>query len=302
MNRSAHLLLVALAVVTLLLSPSTARADMTKVQCIDANTKGQDLRRDGRFSAAREQLRICATPSCPAILSDDCAKRLDELDREQPTIIFDAKDGSGRDLSLVNVTVDGAPLAEKLEGTALPVDPGEHVFVFTEPDQAPVTKTFVLKEGDKERRERVVVGPALMPAATSPTSAGSSSSPPTESRGGIGTQKTLGLVAGGVGVVGVVLGAVFGAMTLSEASQQQKDCASATNCLHYSQASSEHSAGATDRTISTVGFIAGGALIAGGAALFFTAGHPSEVPASTGLQLVPGVGPGSAGILLKGAF
>jgi hypothetical protein len=301
MSRSAHLLFVALAVVTFLLSPGTARADMTKAQCIDANTKGQDLRRDGKLSAAREVLRTCATPSCPAILSDDCAKRLDELDRVQPTIIFDAKDGSGRDLSLVKVTVDGAPLGEKLEGNALQVDPGEHVFVFTEPDQAPVTKTFVLKEGDKERRERVVIGPAVVPVVA-PQPSGASSSPPGESRGGMGTQKTLGLVAGGVGIVGVVLGAVFGAMTLSEASQQQKDCASATNCLHYTQASSEHSAGATDRTISTVGFIAGGALIAGGAALFFTAGHPSEVPASTGLRLVPGVGPGSAGILLKGAF
>jgi uncharacterized iron-regulated membrane protein len=301
MSRSAHLLFVALAVVTFLLSPGTARADMTKAQCIDANTKGQDLRRDGKLSAAREVLRTCATPSCPAILSDDCAKRLDELDRAQPTIIFDAKDGSGRDLILVKVTVDGVPLADKLEGTALQVDPGEHVFVFTEPDQAPVTRTFVLKEGDKERRERVVIGPALVPAVT-PQPSRASSSPPGESRGGMGTQEILGLVTGGVGVVGVVLGVVFGAMTLSEASQQQKDCASATNCLHYSEAASDHSTGATDRTISTVGFIAGGALIAGGAALFFTAGPRSEVPASTGLQLMPAVGLGSAGMLLKGEF
>jgi hypothetical protein len=302
MSRPAHLVFVALVVVTFLLASGTARADMTKAQCIDVNTKGQDFRRDGKLSAAREQLRMCATPSCPAILSDDCAKRLDELERAQPTIIFDAKDGSGRDLSLVKVTVDGVPLAEKLEGTALQVDPGEHVFVFTEPDQAPVTKTFVLKEGDKERRERVVIGPAIVPAITPQPSVGSSSSSPGESRGGMGTQRILGLVAGGVGVVGVALGAVFGAMTLSEASQQQKDCASAANCLNYPQASSEHSSGATDRTISTIGFIAGGALIAGGAALFFTAGHPSEAPASTGLQLVPDVGPGSAGMLLKGAF
>jgi hypothetical protein len=275
---------------------------MTKAQCIDANTKGQDFRRDGRLSAAREQLRMCAAPSCPAIVSDDCTKRLDELERAQPAIVFDAKDGSGRDLSVVKVTVDGAPLAEKLDGTALQVDPGQHVFVFTVPDQTPVTQTFVVKEGDKERRERIVIGPSLVPPITPQPAEGGTSSPASESSSGMGTQKMLGLVAGGVGLAGIAMGTVFGVLTLSEASQQRTDCASATNCARYSQAASDHSTGVTDRTISTVGFVAGGALLAGGAVLFFTAGHPSEVPAATAWTIIPGVGPGGGGLLLKGDF
>jgi hypothetical protein len=158
--------LVASVVVVLSLSPTAALADMTKDECIEANAKGQDLRHDGKLSAAREQLRACATSSCPALVRYDCTRRLDELDQIQPTIVFVAKDASGRDVTGVTVTVDGRPLTDKLDGTELPVDPGEHVFTFTAPAQPPVSKTLVLAVGEKDRREVVVVGgksPAALP-------------------------------------------------------------------------------------------------------------------------------------------
>jgi hypothetical protein len=291
----------------LALASGPASADMTKDECLDANGKAQELRRGHKLAEAREQLRACATPACPAMLRDDCTKRLDELEKAQPSIVFDAKDGSGRDLSAVKVTVDGRPLAEKLDGTALQVDPGEHVFVFTAPDQPPVTQTFVLKEGDTERRERIVVAPAPVPAAA-PQAPAEGAPPPAQAVGGevsargMGTQKILGLVAGGAGVAGVAVGSIFGVMTLSEASQQRADCASPTNCLRPSQAASDHSTGATDRTISTVGFIAGGAMLVGGAVLFFTARHASEPSAAARMLLVPGISPGGGGMFLRGEF
>jgi hypothetical protein len=279
-----------------------ALADVTKEQCLDANGKAQDLRRAGKLSAAREQLRTCANQACPLLVRDDCTKRLDDLERAQPAIVFDAKDGAGRDVSLVKVTVDGQPLADKLDGTPLQIDPGEHVFVFTVPEHPAVTQTFVLKEGDRERRERIVLGPAVLvgtaagaaPLSTTPTGG--------ESGSGMGTQKMVGLVAGGVGVAGVAVGSVFGLMTLSQASQQQTDCASSTKCANPSQAASDHSNATTDRTLSTVGFIAGGALLVGGAVLFFTARPSSEAPAATGMLLLPNVGPGGGGVSLSGEF
>lgn len=291
----------------LALACAPASADVTKDQCLDANGKGQELRREHKLSEAREQLRTCANPACPAMLRDDCTKRLDELERAQPSIVFDAKDGSGRDLSAVKVTVDGRPLAERLDGTALQVDPGEHVFVFTASDQPPVTQTFVLKEGDTQRRERIVLAPtpAPTPAPQAPAQNAPPSIPPAGgevSSRGMGTQKILGLVAGGAGVAGIAVGSVFGVMTLSEASQQRTDCASATSCPRPSQAASDHSTGATDRTISTVGFVAGGALVVGGAVLFFTARHASESPAAARILLVPGLGPGGGGMFLRGEF
>ena len=298
--------LTASLAVTVALSTTSALADVTKSQCIDANGKGQELRRDGKLSAAREQFRSCADASCPSILRDDCTRRLDELDRAQPAIVFDAKDGAGRDVVHVKVTVDDHPLADKLDGTPLQVNPGEHVFVFTVADQPPVTQTFVLKEGDKERRERIVLGQAVLAgAAPSPGQSASSAAPQPGSEtsgGGMGTQKILGLVAGGLGVAGVAVGSIFGAMTLSQVSQQQTDCASTTKCSNPSQAASDHSNATMDRTISIVGFVAGGVLLAGGAALFFTARSTSEAPPAARLLVVTSVGPGGGGISLSGRF
>ena len=100
----------AVAATGIVFASGPALADLTKDQCIDANGKGQELRREGSFAAARLQLRQCATPSCPAMVRDDCTRRLDELESAQPTILFDVKDATGTDLIDVRVSVDGQPL------------------------------------------------------------------------------------------------------------------------------------------------------------------------------------------------
>src|ERR1019366_7525907 len=89
------------------------------------------------FAAARGQFLACASASCPALVRDDCAKRLDDVERAQPTIVFDAKDGAGRDVSMVTVTVDGHPLVDRLDGTSPRVDPGGHPLGFTVSGPAP---------------------------------------------------------------------------------------------------------------------------------------------------------------------
>jgi hypothetical protein len=140
-------------------SPPTTSGDVTKDQCVDANTKAQSLRRSSKLVAARAQLAICADPRCPAMVRDDCTQRIDELEKVQPTIVFDAKDGAGNDLSEVRVSMDGKPFVGRLDGTALAVDPGPHAFTFEVTGQPIVTRGFVLKEGEKLRRERIVIGP-----------------------------------------------------------------------------------------------------------------------------------------------
>ena len=141
-------------------------ADTTKNQCIEANSSGQELRRQGKLSAAREQLRRCVDVACPGLVRDDCTRRLDELEKVQPTIVFIARDASGSDVTNVAVTLDGKPLADKLDGSELPVDPGEHVFTFTRAGQAPVSATLVLAPGEKDRRETISLTPGA-PAVAS---------------------------------------------------------------------------------------------------------------------------------------
>jgi hypothetical protein len=288
---------------------SSATADMTKDQCIDANTQGQSLRRDGKFADARAQLQRCGDPTCPAMLRDDCTRRLDELEREQPTVVFDAKDGAGHDLVAVKVTVDGHPLADTLEGKAFRVDPGAHSFTFATADQPPVTQTFVIKEGDKERRERIVIGTAPSPPpvpapAAQPTTGGALPSTPPESPSpsGLGTQRILGLGLGAAGVVGIGLGSVFGLLASSAWSNAKNACGGDTShCTNVSSADSYRSTTSTDGGLATVGFIAGGVLLAGGAVLFLTGGH-HEAATAARVTVAPTFGRGQGGFAVTGGF
>jgi hypothetical protein len=304
------LLLVAPIAVFSAFAATPVRADvtLTKDQCVDANGEGQELRREGKFSAAREKLLLCANQSCPAIVRDDCTRRLDELEKAQPTIAFQVKDASGGDASAVKVTVDRQLLTDVLDGTSLRVDVGRHAFTFEIAGQPPVTRTLVITEGVKGRREIVTMGAASLVAPIPTTGASPTATLRSDTeRPGTSetreTQKVLGTVTAGVGLVGLALGGVFGLLTLSEKEKQQSDCPSFASCTSsgHSSALTDHSFGMTDATISTAAFIAGAALLVGGAVLFFT-GSARDPPAFTGVLVSPGVVPGGRGMLLGGVF
>ena len=279
-----------------------AVADVSKDACVDANAQAQSLRRQGQFSAARERLVVCGDPSCPAIVRNDCAQRLDDLNHLQPTLVLDVKDMDGNDVTAVKVTVDGRALTESIGGTAFPIDPGQHSFAFEVAGQAPVTRTFVLKEGEKDRRERVVVvvagavtdvSPAAsdepQPAAVAPSSAGPD------------TSTVLAITAGVAGVGGIVAGSVLGFAARSALGEQMSDCASAASCANHARALSDHATLETDGTWSTVAFAAGGALLAGGVVLLLLGDRPPSPPTS-GLALEPRIAPGRTGVVLRGEF
>lgn len=136
------------------------------------------------------------------------------------------------------------------------------------------------------------------------------------------TQKTIGVVVGGVGVVGVALGSVFGIMALGDASDRNK-LLEANNCAGEGRTCPGNIENDSEQLkddakskglISTIGFAAGGALIVGGVILFLTApksGGTEPVPEPrTGskpfqlrdVSLVPATGPQSTGVVLSGRF
>jgi hypothetical protein len=300
-------LLMALAAVSAVSLP--AHADVTKNQCVDANSNGQALRLDGKLAAARHELQVCSDPTCPGIVRTDCTQRMEELERAQPTIIFEVKDGAGADMSAVRVTLDGKPLPDKIEGTALRIDPGEHTFTFAANGIDPVTRKFVLLEGEKGRRERVVLGSTVAQAPAQAPVLQASPPPPAEvPASGLGTQKIIGLTVGGLGIAGLAVGTIFGLMTFAAASDQNSDCSSSSDCPRRASALSDHTTGSTEGAVSTAAFIAGGALVVTGITLFFTAPsgrkeQPStEGQPSTSLRIAPMLGHSLAGVSLQGAF
>lgn len=251
----------AAAVVTLLGGATAIAADPTTADCLTASDASLTAGNQHRPRAERIQLLICASASCPADIRKECVRRVDEVNLQIPTIVFDVKDASGTDLEAVAVSMDGEPLAQRLEGVPISIDPGTHDFKFEPAGYAPITKRLIIQEGEKDRRELVSL--ATLEANSTPAAAQDVG----DSRG-LPTQRVLSLVAGGLGVVGVGLGAAFGVTAISKRNAARNVC---PNACKTTEGVAQWSDAGTAGNISTFGFIAGGAALAGAAVLWFTA-------------------------------
>jgi hypothetical protein len=280
-------------VAALALVSGAAAARESKRECVRANTKGQSLKLDHKLGAARREFVLCSDPSCPWIVRNDCAQRLAAVERAQPTIVFEARDPSGQAVTAVRVTVDGQPLADGLDGSALAVDPGEHVFVFSATRRAPVTRQLTITEGEKDRHELIAMGP-VAPPPPPPRPPVRAEKPSTWT-----THKVVGVAVAGTGVAAIAVGSVFGILTSSAVSSQKSDCPSPTNCPNHAAALSDHSGAQTDAAVSSTLFVVGAALLVTGVVFWLTSPKPSESP---DLAVVPAASPSGGGMWLRGRF
>lgn len=242
-------------------APAVARAEPTVAQCLASAEHSLDLKSRHELRAAREELLVCASPACPTEVREECARRIDVVNAAIPTLVLAARDATGADLVAVRVTVDGAPFTDRLDGTALPLDPGEHTFRLESEGQGALEKTLVIHEGEKARREVVVFGPPPAPSGLAPGAA------PEKPRWG--TQRTAAVASAAVGVVGLIVGIVYGVRTMSLWSSAHSEC-NTTSCTNHAQAVQDHDAALGSATVSNVGFIGGGAALATGLVLYLT--------------------------------
>lgn len=147
-------------VLAVFFSAAVVRADAgpSREACIAASESAEPLRKAGKLLTARKNLLVCIAQECPKVLRDDCTEQLVALENALPSIVFSAKGPSGEDLAAVRVAMDGAPLLPRLDGSAVPVDPGEHTFVFEAEGFPTVTKKLVIAQGAKNRSETVAIG------------------------------------------------------------------------------------------------------------------------------------------------
>jgi len=289
----------------LVLAPRPAFAD-DKAACLAASESGQQMRNAHHLIEAREQLRSCARAECPAVVQSDCANWLSEVEKTVPTVVVSAKDASGNDVFDVTVRVDGTPLVTKLDGVAVPMNPGPHTFRFERADGSHAVRQVLVQEGQKNIAvAAILMGPTLAapPASSAPPAAASASqSPPQGTAPGEAAATgspwhTMGWIAGAAGLVGLGLGSAFGLVAISDKNAGQ--CSASGSCTNYSSISAAKSAA----TVSSTGFIAGGVLVAAGAALlvFTHSGGASSTDSRTArLAAVPMVGGG--GLLLDGSW
>ena len=280
-------------------------ADPTTAECLAASESSLTLRHQHKLRDARTELLTCSAASCPGDVREECARGVAEIKVAIPMIVFAAKDSAGNDLVAVRVTMDGQPIADRLDGTALAIDPGEHTFTFETAGQGNIKKRFVIREGEKDRRERIAFGAPSVATAPAPAAAPASiltPSPNTQAdssgtSSGLGTQRILAIVAGGVGAVGLGVGIVYGLSARSKRDTASAACPG-TSCLTMGGADLWNQA-ASAGNVSTAAFILGAVGLVGGAALWFTAPHGSG---ESGEKTAAQVGLGLGTLQMKGVW
>jgi hypothetical protein len=294
--RTAALAAIALAVAAW----SGEAAAQDKAACLDAASSAQKLRSAHSLVEARAQLRVCSSASCPAAVQTDCVGWLADVERSLPTVVVGAKNRAGTDLFDVKVSVDGAPLASKLDGQAVPMNPGAHEFHFEAADGSVLDQQVMVREGDKDQEVAVVLGAAApAPGPTAPATTATTAQPPPapgpsaadSDVGGGPPWKTIGWIAGAVGIAGLAFGATAGAIAMSKKSGE----CSGDVCQPNTAAGIK-----TAALVSDVGWIAGGVLLASGAALILFA--PGGRQANAAIRIAPSFLVAGGGAMLEGRW
>ena len=278
MPRRALIAQVCVAVTALVVACPCRAAEPTVQECLSANESAISLRKGRKLRAAREQLLTCAAASCPADIRNECVRRVDEVNASLPSVVFQANDSAGSDLTEVRVTMDGAPFADKLEGDALVVDPGPHTFHFESGAYKPVDRSLVVQEGGKARHERIVFAAPDTGSATGTNQSKTAAADTTRARK---TYEILALSSAGVGLVGLGIGTAFGLKSVASHNSASAVCPSDCDSHGVELWDQARSAG----NIATVGFAVGAAGIAGAAVLWFVARPSAEPGPSAALAL-----------------
>lgn len=215
----------------------------------------------------------------------------DKLKPHVPTLTLRLQDGAPPGTTVIRA---GAALGNAALGLALPIDAGTHTLVTQAPGGPPTSETVTVADDDKkELTLRVKAGdPAPGPApappgALVPPGSAPVALPPPDTREPRGAgQRTAGFIVGGVGVAGLIAGAVTGGLTLSKKSVITANCDLTTKVCKNSTGEDAVGAARTTGLGSTIGFIAGGVALATGAVLVITAPRASvfapRVSASAG--------------------
>jgi hypothetical protein len=304
---------VAAICVAFALGSSPGRAETNEQRAISLFEKGRKLARDGRCAEAiaplLESIRyaegvgpLLNLGNCYEVLGKTAsahrwftkaeqvaAARDDSKRRQEATQRAQALE---KDLSMLvvhippaltsreaEVRLDGELLPRDRWGMPTPVDPGTHQIEVTAPPH-PKQSGSVTVRAKGDRVEWTATSPPVESAASmrapaaalAPVPEGpidSLSSEPAQSS----TQRTLGLVTGGVGLAGVAAGAVFGVISISAHSSVVGRCPSYPTCSSNDRdvLDEMNTRAASTGTASTISFVAGALLLAGGAALFLTA-------------------------------
>ncbi|MBX3227560.1 MAG: hypothetical protein KIT84_14495 [Labilithrix sp.] len=217
---------------------------------------GECHERAGRFASAWVAYRSAASRAAAAGKSDAEASALEHASKLEPKIArltLTASPSAPPNLELLR---DGAVVSSSELGVGVPVDPGEHEIHASAPGAASWSTKVTIAPG----AEATVEVPPLEPTGALAVEDDTGR-----------TQRLVGVVAAGAGAGALIGGTVFGLLAMSSNDAGEAKC----NAAACTPAGDELIQEASSRaTISTLFFVVGAALLAGGTVLYFTAPKP----------------------------
>jgi hypothetical protein len=258
------------------------------------------LRQNGQLVAAAERFAEAGrlpidrgNAAVQAAAQRDAAAELEALTPQIPLLVVQVPGVSASELTL---RVDGRALSSAVVGEQQPVDPGKHHIEVRRGEQlasADVELARGAAPASGEHPNRNAAPASVTPAASDDLTPAST--------GGL-SRRTWGYAVAGAGVAGLVVGGVFGYLTVQAKQEQIDKCASSNACLDRSGASSAHDSAVTKGAVSTVAFIAGGLATTAGIVLIATDKSAGREAPGPKLSLVTNLGPSAANVRLHGEF
>ena len=213
----------------------------------------------GKTASAYKRFReLAASKEIDSARAEEAKRRADVLAAKLSTIhLVTPPESQG-----LPVTIDG----EAVSATgSIPIDPGHHSLRVERKGDSKI-QLFEIAESDRDKAIEVPSLPVVANIAPPPLLP-PSSPPPNDSL------RPASYVVGGVGVLGLVAGGVLGVVALGKASSLKDACATYPSCPSAQRADleSRDDSARTFGTASTIAFVAGGVILAGGVVLYLVA-------------------------------
>ena len=210
-----------------------------------------------------------------------------QLDALRPTVPMLTLTLASTPPPVVRIRRDTSELTATSLGLALPIDPGEHVVLVESAGRKPAEKRFTIEMGESmvidltPLVDVVTQGAPPQAAAVPPRTAAAplstkeTGSNPSEdaARDGNRTRRIAAYSVGSAGLASLVVGAVAGAIAVSDKSTVNGQCTRQVCSQTGIQAAND---GKAWSAVSTVGLAVGGAALAGGAVLYITSSSSAK--------------------------
>ncbi|MBW2456474.1 MAG: hypothetical protein JRI68_18295 [Deltaproteobacteria bacterium] len=180
------------------------------------------------------------------------------------------------------VEMDGTVVAPATLGLAQPVDPGEHRFVVRTADGRMAEQVEHIQAGSSQRVTLQAPGEVAPVAPLEPDE-------PDEGGDFLFPMKTWALIAGGVGVAGIVVGGVTGGLVFAKKGDVEDNCADQV-CNQDGKDAADSAA--TLGMVSNVTFAVGIVGLAAGTALWFLAPDDEAAGEEQAMRVTIGGAPG----------